>query len=261
MPVILTSDWDSRVILAIAKKMPRDKAKRWETHAGHMFFKHRRAIYHRQCIQKCYAKMLEEMPVNPGGRRFEEGTNSSYAGPLAEVLLFHLDGFFEAERSGHDFVLSCLRTADLLRTAPSSFHKFYESETRQHGTYSSEPPELGAELTTFWAKIGQRTKDYRDCFSHYVSLAGPTWQHAVKIKWTNGSWKATLCLPDNPDAKSHKAFTFDANLDALGVCTQINVETERFLKRLMEVCAKKWEANADVIQDTQITLHNIRLGD
>src|ERR1039458_3250899 len=205
--------------------------------------------------------MLEKMPTSFDGRQLEECTNSSYAGPLAEILLFHLDGFFEAERSGHNFVMVCLRTAGQLKNPPSSFHDFYKSETQRSGTYPSDPPELGAELCAFWAGTGQRTKGYRDCFNHHVSLAGPTWQHAVNMKWTNESWKATLHLPDNPEAQSHKAFTFDANLDALDVCTQLNLETERFLKRLMKACANKWDANADESQDVQITLHNIKLGD
>lgn len=248
-------------MLAIGKRMPGDKAKKWETQAGRMFFKHRRVSYHLRCIDKCYSTMIGEMRISADGRQPEEGDNSSYAGPLAEVLLFHLDGFFEAERSAHDFILSFLRTASLLNAAPSSMYQFYERVTKKPGIYVSDSPEVVEQLTAFWAKTGQRTKEYRDCLSHYVSLSGPTWQHAVNMKWRSGSWKATLNLPDNPGANSHTGFTFDANLDALAVCAEINVQTERFLKLLMEACVTKWKADAGDDQEMQITLHNVRIGD
>jgi hypothetical protein len=261
MPIILSNNWDSHAISTIAMKMPSDRAKQWEIKAGQMFFKHRRATYHLRCIEECYAKMIGKMPNSFDGKQLEESTNSSYAGPLTEILLFHLDGFFEAERSGHNFVMFCLRAAGQLQNPPSSFHDFYKSETKRTGTYPSDPPKLGGELCAFWADTGQRTKGYRDCFNHHVSLAGPTWQHAVNMKWANESWQATLHLPDNPEAQSHKAFTFDDNLDALDVCEQLNVETEYFLKQLMVTCAKKWEANVAESSCVQFTLQNIRLGD
>lgn len=261
MPITLTSDWDSQMVLSIAKNMPSDKAKKWETQAGHMFFKHRRATYHRACIEKCYTKMIEEMQGCFKEKQIEEGVHSSYAGPLAEVLLFHLDGFFEAERSGHDFVMNCLSTAGLLKKPPSSFNTFYKNKTKNPNAYLSDPPDLSPVLMEFWQDIGLRTRDYRDCLTHYLSLGGPTWQHAVNMKWSKELWTATFHLPDNPEANSYSSLTFDSNLDALGVCTHLNQETNSFLKKLMDACGKKWGANTYAGQDAQITLHNIHFGD
>ncbi len=259
MPVIVSSAWDTQAVTAIANKMPPDKATRWEIQSGHMFFKHRRATYHQHCITKCYTEMVGEMPKYFQKDELQEGLNSSYSGPLSELMLFHLDAYFEAERSGHDFILSCLRTAGLLMSAPSSFHDFYLSETKQPSKHSTKPPELAAELMKFWIGTGQPTKEYRDCLSHFASLSGPTWQHAVNMKWSGGSWTAALYLPDNPEAKSDTKFTFKHNLEALAVCTRLNYETNNMLRNVMKACAEKWGASTTT-QDHRTTIRNVHIG-
>ena len=248
-------------MLAIAKSMPTAKAEKWEIQAGKMFFKHRRASYHLRCIGQCYSTMISEMPLSAAGTQFEEGANSSHAGPLAEVLLFHLDGFFEAERSAHDFVLSCVSAANILKNAPSSFHDFYKGTSRKPGVYPSDPTEVEGNLSAFWEKTGQRTKEYRDCLSHSAALSGPTWQHAVNMKWKNGSWKVRFYLPDNPTSNSYRLFTFGQKLDALKVCTEINGETDGFLRLLMATCATKWKAILGENSQVQFTLRHVMLDD
>src|SRR5260221_1957850 len=133
MPVIVSNAWNSQVVAAVAKKMPDDKAIACETQAGHMFCKVRRARYHFKSIESCYRGMIEEMPKYFPQDDLAEGLNSSYSGPISELLLFNLDGYFEAERSGHDFILACLRAAGLLPSGPSSFHDFYKAEQKQPG--------------------------------------------------------------------------------------------------------------------------------
>lgn len=261
MPIILTSDWDSHTVSSIAKQMPIGQARKWEIQAGHMFFKHRRATYHHACIEKCYSKMIGAMQAQFTGQNIEGGTHSPYAGPLLEVMLFHLDGFFEAERSGYDFFLPCLCTAGFFQTVPSSFNEFYKNKTKKPYAYPSEPPDLGSELINFWANTGLRTRDYRDCLTHTLSLSGPTWQHAMNMKRSKGAWTANFHLPDNPEVKSYPLLTFNSNLDALNVCTQLNQETDNFLKKLMDACCKKWKADTNVIHDSHFTLHNIQFGD
>lgn len=260
MPIILTSNWDSRAVLTIAESMPVDKKEKWEIQAGKMFFKYRRATYHLRYINQCYQKMMSEMPLTAGGKQFEESDNSSYAGPLAEVLLFHLDGFFEAERSAHNFVLSCLSTADILEGAPNSLHDFYKKASQKPDVYLTNPSEVKESLLTFWKKTGLRTKEYRDCFNHSVSLSGPTWQHAVNMQWENRSWKVSFHLPDNPTSNSYRLFMFDKKLDALKVATEINEETDRFLRLLMATCSTKWNAEVGDSPQEQFTLNNVVIG-
>lgn len=260
MPIILTSDWDSQSVLAIARSMPTDKAEKWEIQAGKMFFKHRRAAYHVQCIERCYREMLDAMRLLSSDRPLEEGASSSYAGPLSEVLLFNVDGFFEAERAAHDFVLSCMATGDLLKDAPSSLHDFYRGVRSRPGVYPCDPPELRDALAAFWEATGRLTKEYRDCLSHSASLSGPTWQHAVDMKWRGGAWRIQFHLPDNPNSRSYRMFTFDRKLDALTVCAEIKEQSDAFLKSLMAACVMKWKAALDAVPQ-QFTLRHVMIGD
>ncbi|MDD8027297.1 MAG: hypothetical protein PHI34_12365 [Acidobacteriota bacterium] len=256
MPIIIKSDWDSQAVLAVSKRMPAEKMRKWETQAGKMFYKHRRATYHRYYIEKCYSFFINEMPTALGGPLPTEGANSSYVGPLAEVALFHLDGFFEAEKSAHDFVLSCLRTADVLNaSAPDSLHEY----SKHPGNYHCDPVEAERLLMSFWNKFGQPTKNYRDCFNHFVSLSGPTWQHEVNMRWRNGSWKAALYLPDNPEIKSYSKFTFGKYLDALEICANINDNTKDFLRLLMKICSTKWNASIENSEHFQFTIRSIKI--
>ncbi len=261
MTIVLTTDWDSEAVLAIAKKMPTDKARKWETHAGRMFFKHRRASYHLRSINKSYQEMIAAMQPVTDIKHAEEIVNSSYSGPLSEVMLFHLDGFFEAERSSHDCVLTCLRTANVLTEAPSSMRKFYEQSMHKPALYPTDPPDVKATLKSFWEVTGKRTKAYRDCFNHYVSLSGPTWQHAVNMQWANGLWKPLFLLPDNPESRSYDAFKFDNRLDALDVSTHIHGMTTALLKSVIAACLSKWQAAVHDKSTAQLTVRNVRIGD
>jgi hypothetical protein len=261
MPIIIGSAWDADIVQSIARMMPTDKARKWEVQAGHLFFKHRRAAYHRSCIEQCYARMIGEMPKHFKETPIEEGTNSSYAGPLLEIMLFHMDSFFEAERSGYDFVLNCLRTAELFKdSTPKSFRKFYDKETKSPNTYPCDYPHLRSELISFWENTGLRLTEYRDCLTHFLTLSGATWQHAVNMRWLNGSWKAAFELPDNPKETSLSSLTFDLRLDARDVCSQLNRETDNFLRRLMAICAERWNVTPGENQNRQMTVV-IRLGE
>lgn len=262
MPIILSSDWDSQAVLAIAKAMPTGKAEKWEIQAGKVFFKHRRAAYHVQCIERCYREMINAMRLHASDKPLEDGTTSSYAGPLVEELLFNLDGFFEAERSAHDFVLSCMTTAEVLKKdAPSSLHAFYNGVRRKPGAYPCDPAEVCEGLAAFWEVTGKLTKEYRDCLSHSASLSGPTWQHAADMKWRDGAWRLQFHLPDKPTRNSYQLFTFGRKLDALKVCTEIKEQSDAFLKSLMVTCAAKWKATLDATGPHQITLRHVMIGD
>ncbi len=226
-----------------------------------MFFKHRRAIYHVRCIKTSYKRMIAETTRSIPTQNMEEGLNSGYSGPLVEILFFQVDGFFEAERSAHNFILSTLTTAGLLKSAPSSLHDFYNKAKKEPGSYLIHPhDEIEDQLTAFWEKHGERTKDYRDCFSHFAALSGATWQHNVNMIWANGSWNADFELPDNPATKSYKSFTYDLRLDALQVCTEISKETTKLLDVLMNICLVKWNAKLDKNQ-VRSEVRNVRISD
>lgn len=76
------------------------------------------------------------------------------------------------------------------------------------------PDLLHEQLTISWQNFGQLLTHYRDCLHHYVpvdiGLASATMRrHQV------GAWTTTLLIPDNPEARSKKKFTFKLNRDAL----------------------------------------------
>jgi hypothetical protein len=224
-----------------------------------MFFKHRRSRYHRMSVESCYRAMLADMPNHIPERDLAEGLHSSYSGQASELLVIHLDAYFEAERSCHDFILACLRSANLLPSGPSSFHEFYNAEQKSPGKFSANASDLRGQLLSFWKATGQPIKDYRDCLNHFLSLSGSTWQNAVNMKWQRGAWHATLLMPDNPAEKSARRFSYEGNIDAGALCARLNLETEQFLRQLMHQCLRKWDARITP-GEYRTSLRNIRIG-
>lgn len=259
MPIVLSPDQDSKTIIAIAAKMPSDKARKWETQAGRLFFKHRRAAYHFNNIRDCYSKMITEMPTLLDALPPIEGDNSSYSGPLSEALFFHLDGFFEAQRSSHDCVLAYLRTADLLTNIPHSMNDYIKRSVKNPGKFPTDPPDLETKLVSFWEKTGSRVKSYRDCFNHYVSLSGPTWQQAVNMRWSIDSWVPKFYLPDNPECNSFDSFKFDLKIDALELSSSLHKATRELIEFLASACMLKWHADLTKDGATQFTLRNVSI--
>ena len=78
MPIVLGDSWEQQVVRAIAGKMPQEKAKRWETQAGRMFFKHCRARFHVDCVENAYKAMIGE--TSRLITKVEEGLNSGTQG-------------------------------------------------------------------------------------------------------------------------------------------------------------------------------------
>jgi hypothetical protein len=76
------------------------------------------------------------------------------------------------------------------------------------------PVALRERLELSWETFGSKLKDYRDCIHHYVPLSKGT-PHARIDRLHDGIWAATFLIPDNPEAKSQRLFTFDLQLDAL----------------------------------------------
>ncbi len=59
----------------------------------------------------------------------------------------------------------------------------------------------------------KRAKDYRDCIHHNVDLGSASW--AMMERRDPSVWTVLIRVPDNPETKSRKAFTFVSDLDAL----------------------------------------------
>jgi hypothetical protein len=76
------------------------------------------------------------------------------------------------------------------------------------------PQPLANRLRNSWTTVGERLKDYRDCTQHFASV--DIGFGAVMMKnLREGVWRAWARIPDNPEVKSKKRFTYRLELDAL----------------------------------------------
>jgi hypothetical protein len=76
------------------------------------------------------------------------------------------------------------------------------------------PLPLADHLRSSWIKVGKRLKDYRDCTQHFASVDMGLGTVMMK-NLGDDAWRAWARIPDNPEAKSKKKFTYALDLDAL----------------------------------------------
>jgi hypothetical protein len=76
------------------------------------------------------------------------------------------------------------------------------------------PPNLRAQLELIWHQHGLPLTSYRDCIHHYVPIDRGM-ASAEMNRLPSGIWTTNILIPDNPEARSHRAFTFDLRRDAL----------------------------------------------
>ena len=247
---MLDLDWTQRAIAGVKRQLPDSKKIEWDTQAGKLLFKYARAAYHVSIMRLCYTAAVQAQTREMASVPMKDGV-STYVGPSAQVLFFNLDAFFEAARSTHEFLLPCLSSAEVLKTRPSSLKTYCQDHSHE------EYPQINAVLGEFWEVCGRRTQGYRDCFVHCVSLSGVVWQTALNMRWQDGSWQASLYLPDNPRAKSYGNFTFDDRTDALATCENILEQSVGVIKKTIEGCMEKWRSALD---DSEYTIRNIVLG-
>lgn len=244
-----------RAIVAVGQTLPAEKARKWETQSGKLFFKHFRAGFHLEAIRACYRAIVIDQEAKFRDIPKQESFYSSYMGPRGEPLFFHLDAFFEAAKTSHDFTLACLGSVGILVSPPNSLHDYNKKPV------DDVPSDADRVLRAGWADCGGRTKNYRDCFSHHVALSGHIWQTAINMRWHEGQWRTYLYLPDNPTAQSYDAFTYDSRIDALSLCAELFEQTARFLEAVLSVIVAKQGVDPDGITDVPFTLRNVVIGE
>jgi hypothetical protein len=241
MIILPDQTWDMLAVEAIAAKMDESKRSNWRLQSGKVFFKHRRAEFHLKAAQTTVRMMVSKMqPVRLVADY--DVISSSYSGPLSEILFFHLDGFLEATRASYDALLSFLISAKVVRhDSPSSINAFIDLVRTSHHRAKTDPPEIADLLLRFWRDTGEQAKNFRDCFTHHVTLAGPTWMVAVMMIGRTTGWTPYVPWPDNPDTKSYAKFTFDKRLDAIAYCSDVYRQSDDLLRRLVHECLVKWD--------------------
>jgi hypothetical protein len=76
------------------------------------------------------------------------------------------------------------------------------------------PRSLRESLEESWSCYGEQLTDYRDCIQHYVPVTSDL-KHASFRRVDGDIWSVQVRLPDNPEVRSQRSFTFANNLDAL----------------------------------------------
>jgi hypothetical protein len=76
------------------------------------------------------------------------------------------------------------------------------------------PEPLGTRLRNSWTSVGKKLKDYRDCTQHFASTDIGMATVTMK-RLADGVWTAWARIPDNPEVKSRKQFSYVCGYDAL----------------------------------------------
>jgi hypothetical protein len=88
---------------------------------------------------------------------------------------------------------------------------------------SNMPPKTRDRLRSSWDTIGAKLKDYRDCTQHFASTdIGLCTINMIRLD--KDVWKARALIPDNPEVKSKKKFSYASTIDALAYGWQVTDE-------------------------------------
>jgi hypothetical protein len=91
-----------------------------------------------------------------------------------------------------------------------------------HGV-TSMPETVKHRMLASWQQHGARLKDYRDCAHHHTSLDIGNGS-ALLILLDGCIWSVRAPIPDNPEAKTHRGFTYQLNHDALTYAWELTNE-------------------------------------
>ena len=264
-PVPLTSSqWAAAMVLAISEQLTERKRNAWIYQSGKCLFKLRRSQAHLSNIDAIYADIEainpEQFPVKIGvvkGRPIEELFYSYYDGPLAQDLFFNVDGFFEAAKSCIDFSLAMLGSAGVLKNPPNSMNAIIK-DLKRHRRHSGDP--IADALLSMWQRAGRPVKEYRDCFTHFVALAGDHWQTAINIKCESGVTHARLFLPDNPSANRNASFTYEQCIDARMLIEELVASLEKYVNDTLSIAAAKRGIKDGLPVKLSKTQHSVAVG-
>ena len=85
------------------------------------------------------------------------------------------------------------------------------------------PEQLYRQLKTSWETHGTLLTHYRNCIHHYVPIDYALASASMR-RCSLGIWTTTIPIPDNPETRSKKKFTYDLNRDALTYAWELSNE-------------------------------------
>jgi len=95
------------------------------------------------------------------------------------------------------------------------------------------PNPLKLRLERSWQEFGQKATDYRDCALHYIPIGGG-WPNIKMNRLTGGVWTCSALLPDNPEVRSAKTFTYNLRTDALTYGWELANETTQIAHEIAD---------------------------
>lgn len=258
------SERNAALVVAIGNKLPPQKERAWIYQSGKCLFKLRRCQAHLERINHVYSEIEQlgsaSFPTQIGVVKFkpiEELFYSYYEGPLAPELFFNVDGFFESAKTCVDFSLDMLGSAGVLKNPPNSMNSVIK-DLQRHRRQSGE--EIADVMKNFWDDGGKIIKDYRDCFTHFVALAGDHWQTAINIKCEGNVTRARYFLPDNPSAKKNSAFTYDRHIDSRELAEELTMLLSTYISAALRQCAFKVQLKKKFSVNMPTEYHNVTVG-
>ena len=150
--------------------------------------------------------------ASSGGRNSDRAIFQNQTEPYYEF-----DAAITAARRAYDISRFLIwRRFGRAHKVPNSFARLLKAD-------SNLPEDLRSRLEKSWTEFGARLSDYRDCIQHYVPVDFG-FASASLEKVGGAFWSVRIRIPDNPEARSSKAFTFAKGLDALSYSREIAEE-------------------------------------
>jgi len=136
-------------------------------------------------------------------------TRISFWSPELAEMLSDLSPFFSAMVIlQNSLIMAIGAQAGRTGTLPNSLHDLIKKSTH----YSWLDNRVLRVLIDYWEQAGKRLRDYRDVDQHFHILT----QHSFLDLTVEP--RVRVILPDNPESKSPRIFTFAKGIDALEYC-------------------------------------------
>jgi hypothetical protein len=111
----------------------------------------------------------------------------------------------------NDILIILQKLLNISGEVPSSLNKAMKKDVVRYG-FSSE---IQQALKVYWESGGKYLRDVRDINEHHLALVDYSY-----FKYENDPGQVVIYLPDNPEAKSPKRFTYLKEIDAYETIAQ-----------------------------------------
>jgi hypothetical protein len=194
-------------------------------HAHHIAYLVGAVAYHCKRMAETYAAICRQYAAGCRQLAAIRGVAASSPDRVSDRAIFlgqpepyyEFDAAITAARRAYDISRFLIwRRFGGAGSLPSSFKRTVNAA-------SNLPDDLRSRLEKSWTEFGERITDYRDCIQHYVPVDfGLT--SALMEKVADAFWSVRIRIPDNPEARKKKAFTYAKGCDALSYSREVAEE-------------------------------------